>query len=426
MTDVRQSNPSNSIAAPLRVILLLKSTTYRAGPFLKAAERLGLEIIKGLDIDPQLAEQWRVSLPLQFDQPEQAAATIVDFARKTPVRAILAVDDSATVIAALASEQLGLPHNSGEAALAARNKHRMRQLLAAAGVPSPPFRLYDLADDPVQVSGEVNYPCVVKPLLLSGSRGVIRANDPAEFKAAFERVGRMLRQFAPAPGSTNILVEDFIPGFEVALEGLLDHGRLQVLALFDKPDPLDGPFFEETIYVTPSRLPESTQAAIAACTAQATAALGLRHGPIHAELRVNGTGPWIIEVAGRSIGGLCSQTLRFGPDISLEELILQQAVGLKIDSVQRQAQARGVMMIPIPAAGILKAIKGVEAAEAVPGIDSVEITAQLNQPLTPLPEGESYLGFIFASGEQPVTVEAALREAHRQLRFELAPWLPLI
>jgi biotin carboxylase len=425
MTNSRHVNPSPSTAAPLRVVLLLKSTTYRADPFLKAAERLGLEVIKGLDIDPRLAEQWQVSLPLQFDQPEQAVATIVDFARKTPVQAILAVDDSATVIAALASEKLGLPHNSGEAALAARNKYRMRQLLAAAGIASPLFRLYDLTDDPLQAGREVTYPCVVKPLLLSGSRGVMRADNPAEFSAAFARLGRMLRQFVPAPGSTNILVESFIPGFEVALEGLLDHGQLQVLALFDKPDPLDGPFFEETIYVTPSRLPESTQAAIAACTAQATAALGLRHGPIHAELRVNDAGPWIIEVAGRSIGGLCSQTLRFGPDISLEELILQQAVGLRIDSVQRQTQARGVMMIPIPAAGILKAINGTEAAEATPGIDSIEFTAQLNQPLTPLPEGESYLGFIFASGEQPAAVEAALREAHRQLQFDLAPLLPL-
>jgi biotin carboxylase len=411
---------------PLRVILLLKSTTYRAGPFLNAADRLGIEIIRGLDIDPKLAEQWQVTLPLQFDQPEQSAEAIVAFARQTPVQAILAVDDSATVIAALASEKLGLPHNSSQAALAARNKYRMRQLLARAGVPSPTFRLYDTTDDPAQVGAEVDYPCVLKPLLLSGSRGVIRANNPAEFRVAFARLGRLLSKFAPAPDSSKILVEDFVPGVEVAVEGLLDRSQLHVLALFDKPDPLDGPFFEETIYVTPSRLPESVQAAIADCTAQAAAALGLQLGPVHAELRVNQAGPWIVEVAGRSIGGLCSQTLRFGSDISLEALILQQAVGQKIESFQRQQSARGVMMIPIPEAGMLKAVKGLELAEAVPGIDSIEITAQLNQPLTPLPEGESYLGFIFASGERPADVEVALRQAHSRLEFELGPLLPLI
>jgi biotin carboxylase len=410
----------------LRVILLMKATTYRARPFLEAAARLGIEVVRGLDMPPELAEYWQVPLGLQFDQPEQAVQAIVDFAREKPVQAILAVDDSATVLAARASEELDLAYNSSEAALAARNKHRMRQLLAAAGVPSPKFSLYDLADDPIQVAAEVEYPCVVKPLLLSGSRGVIRADDPAEFEAAFRRLGRLLVSMQRIPDSTRILVENFIPGFEVALEGMLDQGELKVLALFDKPDPLDGPFFEETIYVTPSRLSDPVQAQITACAASAAQALGLRQGPVHAELRVNEAGPWIVEVAGRSIGGLCSQTLRFGPEVSLEELILRQAVGLEIESWRGDEGARGVMMLPIPAAGLLKRVTGVEAAEQVPGIESVEITAKLYQPLVPLPEGESYLGFIFARGDRPAEVEATLRLAHQQLHFEVETMLPVI
>ncbi|GAB4445149.1 MAG: ATP-grasp domain-containing protein [Anaerolineae bacterium] len=411
---------------PPRVILLMRATTYRARPFLEAAARLGIEVVKGIDMPPELAEYWHAPLGLQFDQPEQAVEAIVEFARRNPVQAILAVDDSATVLAALASEALGLAFNSSEAALAARNKYRMRQLLSAAGVPCPNFRLYDMADNPTQVAAEVEYPCVVKPLLLSGSRGVIRANNPAEFEAAFRRLGRLLASMQRVPGSTGILVENFIPGFEVALEGMLDRGQLKVLALFDKPDPLDGPFFEETIYVTPSRLPASVQTEIADCAAQAAAALGLRQGPIHAELRVNETGPWLVEVAGRSIGGLCSQTLRFGPDVSLEELILRQAVGLEIASWRGDEGARGVMMIPIPGAGLLKRVDGVEAARQVPGIESVEITAQLYQPLVPLPEGESYLGFIFARANEPAEVEAALRQAHARLHFEVETLLPVI
>ena len=417
---------------PVRVILLLKAATYRARPFLEAAARLGIEVIKGIDLAPALAGYWQVPLGLQFDEPEKAAQAIVDFARETPVQAVLAVDDSATLIAAMASERLGLVHNRSEAALAARNKYRMRQMLAAAGVRSPQFKLYETADDPAQIAAGVTYPCVVKPLLLSGSRGVIRANNPLEFEAAFRRLERMLRGMQPTSGSTQILVEDFIPGVEVALEGILDQAQLRVLALFDKPDPLDGPFFEETIYVTPSRLPGPVQAEIAKCAGRAALALGLRHGPVHAELRINEAGPWIVEIAGRSIGGLCSQTLRFGPDVSLEELILRQAVGLDIEAwlsdetLPDNQRAGGVMMIPIPAAGMLKAVTGVAAARAVPAIESVEITAQLHQPLIPLPEGESYLGFIFARGNRPEQVEAALRQAHRRLHFEIEPMLPVI
>lgn len=410
-----------------RVILLMRVSTYRAEPFQQAADKVGIELVPGIDIHPELAEYWQLQLPLQFNQPEEAVKTILAFAREKPVQAILAVDDSAAVIAAQASEALGLVHNSSQAALAARNKYEMRRLFAAGGVASPHFKLYEAADNPAQIAAETRYPCVVKPLLLSGSRGVMRANNPAEFEAAFSRLAYMLTRMERIPGSTGILVEDFIPGVEVALEGIIDGGQLKVLALFDKPDPLDGPFFEETIYVTPSRLPEATQAAIAACTAQAAQALGLRHGPVHAELRVNEAGPWMVEMAGRSIGGLCSQILHFGlEDISLEELILRQAVGLDLGDLAREPLARGVMMIPIPGAGILKEVSGVEAAAAIPGVESVEITARLNQPLVPLPEGESYLGFIFARGEDPATVEATLRQAHQQLHFRIVEMLPVL
>jgi biotin carboxylase len=222
------------------------------------------------------------------------------------------------------------------------------------------------------------------------------------------------------------LVEDFIPGVEVALEGLLTDGELHVLALFDKPDPLDGPFFEETIYVTPSRLPAAAQAAIADCTARAAAALGLRHGPVHAELRLNERGPWLVEAAGRSIGGLCSTVLQFGAGMCLEELILRHAVALPIDSFEREQAAAGVMMIPIPAAGLLRGVAGLEAARAVPRVTGVEITAPLNHTVTPLPEGASYLGFIFARAADPAAAEAALRQAHACLRFDIRRELPVL
>jgi biotin carboxylase len=267
---------------------------------------------------------------------------------------------------------------------------------------------------------------VVKPVRLSGSRGVIRADDPGEFIRAWERSRQIVLREGESLDRGELLVERYLPGLEVALEGLLTDGSLQTLALFDKPDPLEGPFFEETIYVTPSRLPEATQAAISARTGEAAAALGLREGPIHAELRINDEGIWLIEMAGRSIGGLCSTVLEFGAGISLEEIILRHAVGLPLPSTERTSGAAGVMMIPIPKGGILRETSGREEAALVPGVTGVEITAPLNQPLTPLPEGASYLGFIFARGESPEAVEGALREAHTRLAFRIEPAITLV
>ncbi|MCB9445864.1 MAG: ATP-grasp domain-containing protein [Ardenticatenaceae bacterium] len=405
-----------------RVMLLLTAHTYRAPAFLAAAEQLGIEVVQVLDMPRQLAGQQPVELALDYQDVDTAVTTITQYAQTHPLDAILAVDDSGSLLAARASAELGLPHNDPAAADAARNKYRMRQLLSQAGILSPRFRRFSTDDAIDVVAAQVGYPSVVKPLTLSGSRGVIRVNDAAALVTAVARLTAILDKTGPGPH--HYLVEDFIPGVEVALEGMLDNGNLTVLALFDKPDPLDGPFFEETIYVTPSRLPPAAQKAIADCTAQAAAALGLRRGPVHAELRLNDDGPWLVEIAGRSIGGLCSQTLRFGPDVSLEALILRQACGLPWQFTP-SSQASGVMMIPIPEAGLLKGITGIEAAEAVPLIESVEITAPLNYPLVPLPEGESYLGFIFARGEMATAVEEALRQAHRQLRFQIAPLISL-
>jgi len=420
-------------AAERRILLLTTVRSYRMEDFRAAAERLGVEVVTGIDLPLQLADQWPEALPLTFARPDEAARRIMEQTAGRPLSAILSVDDSGSLVAAAASAMLALPHNSPDAALAARDKYVMRCLLRDGGARVPWFRRFSTADAPLSVAAQVPYPCVVKPLNLNGSRGVMRVDTPEELVAAVARLARLMGAAEPLTPvgreedhpPVHYLVESFIPGFEVALEGLLDGGQLKVLALFDKPDPLDGPFFEETIYVTPSRLPAETQAAIAVATVEAARALGLYVGPIHAELRINDEGAWVVEVAGRSIGGLCSRVLRFGVDASLEELILRQAVGLPPGDSRQRDRAAGVMMMPIPQAGLLRAVDGIEAASTIPLIESVEISAPLNYPLTPLPEGDSYLGFIFARGDSPAAVEAALREAHGQLRFVIDPLIPL-
>jgi biotin carboxylase len=407
-----------------RVLLLMSPATYRAGAFLNAAERLGIEAIQGVDHPSGLPDLAGNLLGVDLNNPPVATGQVISFANSHQIDAILAVDDSATLVAATANAALGRPHNDPESALAARDKWVMRQAFARAGLPVPFFERFPVTIDPAEIAGQIPYPNVVKPLRLSGSRGVIRADDPDSFIAAWNRTRRLLIEDEGLdPEHTVILIESFIPGVEVALEGLLVDGELQVLALFDKPDPLDGPFFEETIYVTPSRLPEEVQERIARRTAEAAAAVGLRVGPVHAELRINDEDVWPIELAGRSIGGLCSSVLEFGAGMSLEELILRQAAGLPLDSTARNAAAAGVMMIPIPKAGMLRAVDGIEEASAVPGVTGIEISARLNYPIVPLPEGASYLGFIFARGDDPTSVEAAIRASHAKLNIRIDPML---
>ena len=416
---------------PKRVLLLLTPRSYRTPAFVYAAEKAGIEVIKAIDMQEQLADYWNFPLGLDYNNIEKSIGAIRAYSEEHPLGASLAVDDSGTLLAALASEQLSLPHNTPEAALAARDKHRMRQILQSSSINSPRFELHTIAREPDSESLEleaaaINYPCVVKPLSLSGSRGVIRANNTLEFVSAVRRLRQILSSQFPGNSTWQFLVEDFIPGFEVALEGILDDGKLTPLALFDKPDPLDGPFFEETIYITPSRLSHQTQKSIFDTVSIAAETLGLREGPVHAELRVNDEGPWLIELAGRSIGGLCSHTLRFASENSLEELILRQAFGMEFETFNRENQASGVMMLPIPAAGIFKRVEGCEEAETVPLIEKIEITARPNYSIKPLPEGDSYLGFIFARGQSPDEVEAALRAAQGKLRFVIALELSVI
>ena len=405
-----------------RVLLLIPSATYRAPDFMAAAEHLGVEVVIGTDADLDVLRTGG-SIALPFGDLDGAASRIVEAARERPLDAVLAVDDAGAVIAAEASRRLALPHNPVVAVQATRDKSLLRERLVEAGVPSPDFRVLPLEADPAIAAADAPYPCVLKPLALAGSRGVIRANDPEEFRAAFERIRALLALPDVAAECGNaanaLLVEGFVSGREVAVEGLLADGRLHSLAIFDKPDPLDGPFFEETIYVTPSRLSDSEQRAVLTAAARAARALGLTDGPLHAELRINEDGVWPIDIAARSIGGLCARTLSFGTGVSLEELILRHAIGAPAASLDREDPATGVMMIPIPSRGVLHAVEGRDEAEAVPGIESVTITIPVGQEVIPLPEGSAYLGFIFARGDEPATVERTLREAHAQLRFEI-------
>jgi hypothetical protein len=343
---------------------------------------------------------------------------------------------------------LGLPGHPRSAAAVARNKQATREHFKAAGLPTPNFVQGSLKDGPEHFAA-VGYPMVVKPLALSGSRGVMRVDNEKELVAALSRI-RSLLAAADIRAERHdahklVLAEQFIEGPEFAVEGLMNRGTLDVLTIFDKPDPLDGPFFEETLYITPSSAPPDTRAAIVRAISDAAKALGLSHGPIHAECRVNTRGVFVLEVAARPIGGLCARALRFvrrerpaadargsapgndvpgpaiGAEISFEELLLRHALGEESTGWQRETMASGVMMIPIPKRGIYRGTSGIDEARVVPGIVDIRLTAKVDQLLIPLPEGASYLGFIFARASRAADVDVALRTAHARLTFTIAP-----
>lgn len=402
-----------------RVLLLLPTTTYRATDFIEAAQALDAEVIVASDQRQALADTMGSrALALDFDNPRSAAKAIVDHARITPIDAVLAVDDQGVLTAAIAAEELGLNHNSPRAVALTRDKAEMRKALSNSPVRQPEFEIVRGQSDAVAAAERVGFPCILKPVFLSASRGVIRADDRAFAHDAARRIIAILGE-TESVGDQRLLVESYIPGNEVAVEALLRKGQLEVLAIFDKPDPLEGPYFEETLYVTPSRHPEPIRKAIVAVAAQAVEAIGLTEGPIHAEMRLNDIGVWLLELAARSIGGLCSRTIRFGIGASLEELILRHALGLPIADVGLTWPASGVMMLPIPRAGRLREVTGRENALAVPGIAGVEITIPTGRTVRPLPEGDRYLGFIFARADTPDDVEVALRTAHSLLKFSI-------
>jgi biotin carboxylase len=411
-----------------RVMLVLPTATYRATAFLRAAEGLGLECVVASDQAPSLAAlmEGRV-LTLDLGRPEDSAARAAEFARRRPVDAVIGVDEASVLIAAHLATALGIAHNPIEAVGATRDKRRLRARLDQASVRQP--RWVEVRGDATgsaaaHAAAAVGLPCVVKPVNLAASRGVIRANTVEELAAAVIRVDELLRrpELCDPDRDPPLLVEEFIPGAEIAIEGFLTEGELSVLAIFDKPDPLDGPFFAETLYVTPSRHDGARLDDAIALTREALHALGLRDGPIHAELRLARGGSVFLEVAARSIGGRCSSALRIldgEHEMSLEELILRHAMGMPLDQPRLAPGAAGVLMLPVPSTGVLHQVSGARQAAAVPGVTAVELTIPVGQAMESLPEGDRYLGFVIARGSDAAAVEESLRRAQRLIGVEV-------
>jgi biotin carboxylase len=405
-----------------RVLLLLPSATYRATDFLQAARDLDVEVVVGCEEPHALAGlMGSRALHLPLHDPDAAADSIVEHDMVTPLDAIVGVDDQGVMAAAVASERLGLHHNPPRAVAATRDKLFMRALLEEHEVPQPAFEevpAHAGADEVARLAETVGLPCVIKPATLSASQGVLRADSAEGTVEATQRV-RSIATSAGVSPEAPLLMERFLPGAEVALEGLLHDGTLEVLAVFDKPDPLDGPTFEETIYVTPSRLDHLDMEAVMGATRKATQALGLRDGPVHAELRVADGKAWVIEVAARTIGGLCSRALAFSAGRTLEQLVLAHAVALAPGPLRREDRSSGVLMIPIQRAGKLVGVQGIPRALAVPGISDVQVAIAPGRVVVPVPEGNRYLGFVFARAERPADVEAALRRAEELLEVQI-------
>ncbi|MGH9408912.1 MAG: ATP-grasp domain-containing protein [Vicinamibacterales bacterium] len=464
-----------------RILILSHTTGYQLRAFNDAAEALGIELVFATDRCHALDDPWQDrAIAVRFYDVDGSVAAIVEAVQERRVDGLIAVGDRQVLLAARAAAALGLPWHSTAGAVASTDKRRSREALAAAGLPSPAFCVFPVTSPhpaprtrtpPVTSplpAPRPPFPLVLKPVGLSGSRGVIRVDDDAGLAAAIERIQALLARpqirAARAGLEDEILVEAYIDGREFAVEGVMSAGELRVFAIFDKPDPLEGPFFEETIYVTPSREPAAIQARIIDHVARAAVVLGLRHGPIHAECRVTSAEEVVVlEVAGRPIGGLCSRVLTFvgaksaegangaggagakgancaeGADanetdgaegagagtggsarVSLESVLLEHALGRALDEWTLAPGAAAVMMIPIPARGLYKGVAGDDEARAVSGVTDVRITAKVGQLLEPLPEAGSYLGFIFARGGAPAAAEASVRAAHAKLRFSIA------
>lgn len=417
-----------------RILLCTETTGYQTRAFEDAARTAAIDLVYATNHCHRLDDPWRDgAIPVKFHRGHAAAHEVVRALGGRPVDGVLAVGDRPALLAARVASLLGVTWHTPEGAEAALNKLRAHGRFLAAGLPMPWFVSLPVGAPLESIAERLRFPCVVKPAALSASRGVMRADSLDALERALARLAHLLSDPGVAqlkdPALDDVLIEGFVPGREYALEGVMDRRTLHVLALFDKPDPLDGPYFEETIYVTPPMMPEAVQRAAAATIAHAALALGLEHGPIHGECRINADGVFVLEVAARPIGGLCGRALQFvspsGSRLGLEELLLRHAAGESLDGYSREPRASGVMMIPVPGRGRFQTAEGVNEARAIDGVEDVIITAKPGQLLEPWPEGHVYPGFIFARGALPEQVVDTLRTAHRHLRFVLDRVLPV-
>lgn len=406
-----------------RLLMLIPTGTYRAEAFVRAAQRLPIDLSIASEVPSSLSHLHPVDLPaFNFSQSRDVVAAAKSLSAAARFDGVVAVDDASVLAASLVANTLGLPHHAPDAVRAALNKYFARERMRAAGIDVPRFRLISVGAEARamsrEVAKEVGYPAVLKPLAMAASRGVVRVNSPEEFEHAFERVVALVREVPSAHdeiANRHILAEAYVPGDEVAVEGIVERGVFHLFTIFDKVDPLEGPYFPETMYVTPSRHGSGIQARIEQVTRDTIAAVGLDHGPVHVELRIDGERVVPIEAHARSIGGYCSKVLRFEGDRSLEEIIILQALGLIGTVPAREHKAAGVWMMQAPRGGRFVEMRGVSAATSVRHIDEVIVSARRAQMLAALPEGFHYVGFIFARAETASEVEGALRTAFSRL-----------
>ena len=408
-----------------RLLLVSHHNSYRIAPYIKAALNLGLEVTIASQGKHSLVTEVANGLHIDFDDVNAAHKEILKENQKRPFTGILGSDDQTVELAAYAAKTLKLPHNPPRAALYSHRKDLARAQLSLTGCPVPIHCLLDL-NLPVknQMAG-LPWPCVIKPLNMSASRGVIRTNNKDEFITACERLRPIIADSQEEFEQRHLLIEDYIDGIEIAYEGFLQNGELETITIFDKPDPLTGPYFAETIYVTPTALSDELQLSIKKVIQKACLAYGLRSGAIHAECRIDSENRiWILEVASRTIGGDCARVLD-NENFSIEELAILLAIGQPVTPYIAE-QARGVMMIPIRQKGLLKRVEGLLQASKIKHIDKIDIIIGEGHELIPLPEGNQYLGYIFASAESTEQVTAAIREAYALLKFVTAPVFKII
>lgn len=403
-----------------RLLLISHHNSYRIAPYIKAARNLGLEVTIASQGKHSLVTEVASGIHIDFNDANSALNEILKEHRSKPFAGILGSDDQTVELAAHVAKALNLPHNPPAAALCSHRKDLARAQLALAHCPVPMHCLLDLTSAIKKQMAGLPWPCVLKPLNMSASRGVIRTNNEDEFIAACERLRPILATTQGEFEQTHVLIEEYIDGIEIAYEGFLQNGQLETITIFDKPDPLVGPYFEETIYVTPSTLSNELQRSIKEVIQEACKAYGLVTGAIHAECRIDSENKiWILEIASRTIGGDCARMLD-NENFGIEELAISLAISRPVEVVMPE-QARGVMMIPIRQKGLLKRVEGLLEANKVKHIDKIDIIINEGHELIPLPEGNQYLGYIFASADTAEQVTAAIREAYAQLKFVTAP-----
>ncbi len=382
-----------------KLLLVIPENSYKSNDFVVAAEKLGIDFLIITDSEQVSSKFSDTVIINKFD----AELNKNNLKKLKDVTHVLPVDHSALKFSGYLVDLLEVKGNKLESINLSMNKYESRKIFNSLLDIKVNNEIIKNIDD-VNTFINKNGTSVLKPIYGTASKSVLKINNVEKNK---EQIEKLMQDCF----DQDLVIEEYIDGKEYALEGTIINSELKKIVIFDKPVEYKHPYFEESIYITPSELSSEAEKRVVSIVDKACKKIGLEDGPVHVEFKINENQIFIIEINPRMIGGLCSRCLSFGLfKVSLEEIILHAFMNNELKNIELLNNYVGVLMIPTPKSGKFISINK-EELENIPNISNVEITVPEGSDLLEPPYGDKYLGFAFSQGIDKKTVNESLLTA---------------